>query len=132
MSREWFIRTLQVTVFTITVAAVCQELEKPKEARKWHGKVAGMVPYDFRIPTIERLKESYWNSCESRILTPSAFGIGWAINFYSLLEHLWFFRQAAISEENFLMPTPSIKKILTETLAAEQDALITGQEVEHC
>ena len=51
MSREWFIRLVQTAVITITLAAVCQELEKPKEERQWHGKV-GLIPYDFRLPTM--------------------------------------------------------------------------------
>ena len=112
MERKWFIRAIQAAVITLTLAAVCQELEKPKEERKWHGKIAGFVPYDFRMPTIERLKESYWNPYERRILMPEVFGIGWAINFYALLENLGVIKQADISEESFLMPTQSIKEAL--------------------
>jgi hypothetical protein len=101
-------------VFTLTLVAVLQELEKPEEERKWHGKVAGIVPYDFRIPTMERLKESCWNPYESRIFTPRPFGIGWAINLYALLENLGFIKKADVSEESFLMPTPSIKEVLVQ------------------
>ena len=109
---------LQATAITLTVAAVCQELEKPKEEREWHGKIAGFVPYDFRLPTVERIKEAYWNPYESRILSPEVFGIGWAINFYALLERLSLFRQG-ISEEDFLMPTKSIKEVLEHTHASD-------------
>lgn len=112
MERKWFIRAIQATVITLTLAAICQELEKPKEERKWHGKIAGFIPYDFRMPTIERFKEAYWNPYERRILTPEVFGIGWAINFYTLLENLGIIGQADVSEENFLMPTQSIKEVL--------------------
>ncbi|MGB2876444.1 MAG: hypothetical protein WBB97_00205, partial [Dehalococcoidales bacterium] len=52
---------LQATVITLTLVAVCQELEKPEEKRLWHGKVGRFVPYDFRLPTMERIKEAYWN-----------------------------------------------------------------------
>jgi len=102
---------LQVTVVALTLAAVFQELEKPKEERKWHGKVAGVFPYDFRIPTIERLKESYWNPYESRVFTPPVFGLGWAINFYALLENLRVIEED-VSEESFLMPTPAMKEAM--------------------
>lgn len=112
MERKWFIRAIQAAVITLTLAAICQELEKPKEERKWHGKIAGFIPYDFRMPTIERLKESYWNPYERRVLTPEVFGIGWAINFYTLLENLGVIGQADTSEECFLMPTQSIKEVL--------------------
>jgi hypothetical protein len=111
MSREWIIRFVQAAVITVTIAAVCQELEKPKDERHWHGRV-GFIPYDFRLPTIERLKESYWNPDNSRIFSNEVFGIGWAINFYALLEKLRMIRESYASEEDFLMPTQSLRKVL--------------------
>ena len=120
MNREWLIRILQVTVVALTVAAVFQELEKPKEERKWHGKVASMFPYDFRIPTIARLKESYWNPYESRVFTSPLFGIGWAVNFYALLENLRVIEED-VSEESFLTPTPAMKEAMKGLLQNPQE-----------
>ena len=60
--------------------AVVQELRKPPEERTWHGKVAGLVPYDFRKPTTERFRETYWNP-DGPILSSKAWGVGWAPNF---------------------------------------------------
>ena len=111
MSREWLFRLIQAAAITITIAAVCQELEKPKEERHWHGKL-GFIPYDFRLPSIERLKETYWNPNDSRVFTPEVFGIGWAINFYTLLEKLRIIGESYASEEDFLMPTESLKRVL--------------------
>ena len=111
-------RLLQAAVITLSMIAVCQELEKPKEEREWHGKVAGFVPYDFRMPTMERIREAYWNPYDSRILVPEAFGVGWAINFYALLERLRLIGQD-LSEEDFLMPGQHMKKVLTHALEAE-------------
>ena len=119
MDREWFTRLLQVAVVTLTLAAVLQELEKPKEEREWHGKVVGIFPYDFRIPTLERLRESFWNPQGSRVFTPPVFGIGWAINFYALLENLRVIEEAPVSEEDFLMPTQSIREILKQTVVTD-------------
>jgi len=118
MNTKWFTRMLQATVITLAVAAVCQELEKPEEEREWHGTIAGFIPYDFRMPTMEKFKEAYWNLYESRIFSPDVFGIGWAINFYALLERLSLFRQG-ISEEDFLMPGPHMREVLTHALEAE-------------
>ncbi|MFC1989918.1 hypothetical protein ACFLVW_05095 [Chloroflexota bacterium] len=112
MNSKWLDRILQATAITLTLIAVCQELEKPREERKWHGRVARFVPYDFRLPTLEKFKAAYWNPHESRIFTPEVFGIGWAINFYALLEKLKDFAQQDVSEESFLMPTKSIKEVL--------------------
>ncbi len=118
MGSKWFNRLIQVTVVALAMAAVCQELEKPKEERKWYGKVAGIVPYDFRMPTIERFLEAYWNPYERRVFTPEVFGVGWAINFYTLLENLGVVK-SGVSEEDFLMPTQAIKDLLREPPTAE-------------
>ena len=114
MESKWFTRLIQATVITLTLAAICQELEKPIEERKWHGKIVGFIPYDFRFPTFDRFKESYWNPHNSHIFTPEAMGIGWAINFHALLERLRLIGEAYISEEDFLMPTKSIKEALEQ------------------
>ena len=66
MKRVWLVRFVEMAVITVALAAVCQELEKPEEERTWHGKV-GFIPYDFRLPTIERIKEGYWNADSSQV-----------------------------------------------------------------
>ena len=63
----------------IGVVAIVQELLKPPEERTWHGKVAGFVPYEFRKPTIERLRATYWNP-DGPVLSSKAWGVGWALN----------------------------------------------------
>jgi hypothetical protein len=63
----------------IGAVAVVQELRKAPEERTWHGKVADLVPYDFRRPTIARFRQTYWNP-EGPILSGKAFGVGWAPN----------------------------------------------------
>jgi hypothetical protein len=47
------------------------------------GSFAGM-PYDFRRPTLARLRSRLWNRDDSRLLTPKSFGWGYEINFYWL------------------------------------------------
>lgn len=64
----------------IGVIAVVQELRKPPEQRTWHGKVVGFVPYDFRRPSVERFRKTYWNP-DGPILSGKAWGVGWAPNF---------------------------------------------------
>ncbi len=61
--------------------AICQQLQLPPEQRTWHGTFAG-IPYDFRMPTLDKLRATFWNKDTSRILVPHAFGMGWSINFY--------------------------------------------------
>ena len=117
MNRQWFVSIVQAAVITLTLAAICQELEKPKEERTWHGKIARIFPYDFRLPIGKRLREAYWNPY-GRILTPTVFGVGWAINFYALLEKLGIM-EVDVSEESFLMPSQSIKEVLKEAKEGE-------------
>jgi len=71
------IRTLAWLTFA---AAIYQELRKPPEARTWNGKVAGVVPYDFRVPTLDRLRDAYWAPESDRVFSENVFGVGWAVN----------------------------------------------------
>jgi hypothetical protein len=64
--------------------AIREQLQMPPEERTWHGTLYG-IPYDFRWPTIERLREAFWNKDTARVLVPQAFGMGWSINFYPLV-----------------------------------------------
>lgn len=64
----------------IGVIAVAQELKKPPDERTWSGKVANLVPYDFRMPTWERVRNTYWNP-DGQVLSRKVFGVGWAPNF---------------------------------------------------
>ncbi|HEU4320642.1 MAG TPA: hypothetical protein VFS66_11225 [Acidimicrobiia bacterium] len=63
----------------VGLVAVIQELRKPKDERTWHGQVA-FFPYDFRIPTIDRFRRTYWNP-GGPIISGKVFGVGWAPNF---------------------------------------------------
>jgi hypothetical protein len=74
------LRLIRTLVWVSFFAALYQELRKPPEERTWHGKVAGVVPYDFRLPTIERIREAYWNPESETIFTERVLGVGWAIN----------------------------------------------------
>jgi hypothetical protein len=62
----------------LTVAAVLQELRLPADERTWHGQIL-YVPYDFRLPTLERLRERLWAPDEG-LVVPQVFGVGWSIN----------------------------------------------------
>jgi len=67
----------------IGVVAIVQELRKPEEERTWQGDVAGLVPYDFRMPTVARVRDTYWNP-EGHVVSTKVFGVGWAPNFGAL------------------------------------------------
>ena len=62
-----------------TVAAVVYAVR----TRQSHGRFL-KVPYDFRFPTLQRLKDRFWNPDDPRIFTPRVFGVGWSINAYQL------------------------------------------------
>jgi len=73
-----------IAVAGLVALAINDQLQRPPEQRTWHGSVMGL-PYDFRFPTLERLRATFWNKDTSSLLMPHAFGIGWTINFYPLL-----------------------------------------------
>ncbi len=74
------VRLVRTLAWMALVAAIYQELKKPPEARTWHGKVAGAVPYDFRVPTLDRLREAYWDPSSEQIFSEKVVGVGWAVN----------------------------------------------------
>jgi hypothetical protein len=75
-------RLVRFTAFALVAAAVATELAKPAPERTWHGKVGGVVPYDFRPPTWQKIREAYWNPESDRLFSDRVFGVGWAVNLY--------------------------------------------------
>lgn len=67
--------------------AVTQELRKPADRRRWHGIVAGYVPYDFRWPSRARYRSRLW-APEASLIQPQTFGVGWTLNLGRLLHRL--------------------------------------------
>ncbi|HEU4895835.1 MAG TPA: hypothetical protein VFT85_08360 [Acidimicrobiia bacterium] len=75
----------KLALAVIGAIAIAQELRKPPDERTWHGKVGDVVPYDFRLPTVERVRLTYWNP-DGPLLSGKAFGVGWAFNFGALFK----------------------------------------------
>jgi hypothetical protein len=73
-------RIAKLTGAALIAAAVAQELRKPSSERTWHGRLAGFIPYDFRPPTVERMRDAWWDPDNPRIFTDRVFGVGWAVN----------------------------------------------------
>lgn len=81
----WLIRTALVGA---VLGAIYTELRKPPEQRTWNGKLLGVVPYDFRMPSIERLRQAYWNPRSPKLFTDRALGVGWAVNIPTAMRRL--------------------------------------------
>ncbi len=77
---------VRTAIWLAFFAALYQELRKPAEERTWHGKVAGVVPYDFRLPTIDRVRQAYWNPESGTVFTEKVVGVGWAVNLPTALK----------------------------------------------
>jgi len=45
---------------------------------------AGGLPYDFRKPTVQRVKRRGWNSEDPRMFTPKMYGWGYGLNAFWL------------------------------------------------
>src|SRR5438105_4349302 len=72
---------LTVAALGLVAAALAKELLRPPNERTWHGKVVGVVPYDFRLPTWKRVKATFWNPDDAQIVKDKTFGVGWDVNF---------------------------------------------------
>jgi hypothetical protein len=81
---ERFRRFVRLVAFGLVLAAVIDQLRRDPEERTWEGSVAGIVPYDFRMPTLERARSRWWNADDNRLFVPQVFGVGWTINFARL------------------------------------------------
>jgi hypothetical protein len=81
----WLIKMAVIGAF---VGAIYTELRKPPAQRTWHGKLLGFVPYDFRRPSIDQLRQAYWNPASPKIFTDRPLGVGWAVNIPTLLRRL--------------------------------------------
>ncbi|HEY8170655.1 MAG TPA: hypothetical protein VIH24_06105 [Candidatus Limnocylindria bacterium] len=81
----WLIRT---AIIGLVVGAVYVELRKAPEERTWNGKLLGVVPYDFRIPSLDRVRQAYWNPRSPKVFTDRPLGVGWAVNIPTALRRL--------------------------------------------
>ena len=92
-------RLVRLAAVALVVGAVATELAKPEEERNWHVRVLGAVPYDFRGPSWDKIRDAYWNPSSDSLFSDRVFGVGWAINLY---------RAKALLEAGFerLMGTP--------------------------
>jgi hypothetical protein len=75
-------RLVRLTAFGLVVAAVATELSKPEPERTWEGRVLGFVPYDFRPPTWDRIRDAYWDPGSDHLFSDRVFGVGWAVNLH--------------------------------------------------
>ena len=103
-------RLIRFVAFSLIAAAVATELSKPAEERTWHGRVFDTVPYDFRPPTWQRVRDAYWDPSSDRLFNDRVFGVGWAINLHkakTLMEEV--FRQLMGTQESLSirMSSPS-------------------------
>jgi uncharacterized membrane protein len=69
-------RTVRKVWVVVFAAAVVDAVRNDRD----HGELFGVIPYDFRIPDVERAKRRVWDPKSRRILKPKTFGVGWSIN----------------------------------------------------
>ena len=71
---------IRTAIWLAFFGALYQELKKPAEERTWHGKVGGFVPYDFRVPDLQRIRDAYWDPKSDVLFTEKVVGVGWSVN----------------------------------------------------
>src|ERR1700716_2129786 len=98
-------RLVRLAVVGLFVAAVATELSKPEGERTWHGRVGGVVPYDFRPPTWERIRSAYWHHDADRVSRDRVVGVGSAVHLSQPKRLL----QAAVDRHIGAPPPPPIR-----------------------
>ena len=86
---------LRVATSLFTVAVVVHAVR----SKQSHGKFLG-VPFEFRFPTVSRVRERWWNREDRRIFTPHVFGVGWSLNLYQVRERLGLSEPALETEDD--------------------------------
>jgi hypothetical protein len=81
----WILRTATIAA---VAGAIYTELRKDPKDRTWNGKLLNVVPYDFRLPTLERIRQAYWNPRSPKVFTDRPLGVGWAVNVPTALRRL--------------------------------------------
>jgi hypothetical protein len=79
---------IKAAMFGAVAGAIYVELRKPPEERTWHGRLLGVVPYDFRMPTIDALRQAYWNPRSPKLFSDRPLGVGWAVNIPTALRRM--------------------------------------------
>ncbi|MBM2811801.1 MAG: hypothetical protein HW416_2560 [Chloroflexi bacterium] len=74
--------------FGLVTWALVRELATPSEKRQWHGQLGGLIPYDFRLPTVDRMVNAYCDPESDRVFTDMPFGVGWGINVAGLVRRI--------------------------------------------
>ncbi len=88
VSVKRFQRFVYLAVVGLVAAAAYEQLRRPPEERTWHGRLFGVIPYDFRLPTEESIRRAYWNPSDPHVFTDRVLGLGWGINFYRVWQWL--------------------------------------------
>ena len=82
--RSRTVKPLKLLAVGLAIAAIIKELRLPGEQRTWHGALGGFVPYDFRMPTIDKIKQTFWDPA-GKIIVGRPFGVGWTLNLGALV-----------------------------------------------
>ena len=77
MARLTYIAQLLFTVATVAAFVYAMRTRQPS------GRILE-VPYEFRAPTSDRLRERLWNPDDPRVFTPPILGVGWSINLFQV------------------------------------------------
>jgi hypothetical protein len=68
----------------LAVASVVREVRLPADERAWHGALFGFIPYEWRLPTLARVRDAFWRPDSPKLFQPTVFGVGWSINLAAL------------------------------------------------
>ena len=80
-------RTLSAMLRTATLALTVAAAVYAYRTKQPEGRILN-VPYDFRMPTMDKVRSRVWNRDEPRVFTPAIFGVGWSLNLFQVVRQL--------------------------------------------
>ncbi|MCO5176062.1 MAG: DUF5808 domain-containing protein [Thermomicrobiales bacterium] len=88
-----FKRLVSLALVAIGVLALKEQTDRPPSESTWHGRICG-VPYEFRRPTLARMRQRLWNPDDPRVFVPHVWGVGWTINLNAAAHRLGLIRDS--------------------------------------
>ncbi len=76
-----------LALITVVTGLLAAGRMSQRQGRQPYGRIAG-VPYDFRPPSMDRLKESIWAPDDPHLLKPHSFGVGYSLNLGAVARRL--------------------------------------------
>lgn len=94
----------------------------------WTGTLFGVVPYDFTVPTPDKIRHRLWDPRSDRLWGPHLFGAGWAPNVGALAVRAGLIEPDAEDDPLNTFPGEAWAAVVAVPAALAGAAALTGRD----